>query len=105
MSWWMRRAAIACVLVSGACAAEPGPLASGAVTSDWLRLLGPAHNATSPETHLLHDLPKTGPRIVWEKEKGNGFGGPAISGERLVIFNRAENREVVQCLNATTGDE
>lgn len=105
MSASLRRAAVACLLISGAFAAEPKPLAAGAVTSDWLRLLGPEHNATSPETHLLHDLPKTGLRVVWEKEKGNGFGGPAISGGRLVIFNRVEKSEVVQCLDAATGSE
>jgi outer membrane protein assembly factor BamB len=71
--------------------------------ADWPRLLGPVHNATSPETGLLHEFPKTGPRVVWEVEKGNGFGGPAIAGERLVIFHRVEGREVVECLHAETG--
>jgi outer membrane protein assembly factor BamB len=86
-------------------AAELKPLASGAVTSDWPRLLGPAHNATSAETHLLHELPKAGLQIVWEREKGNGFGGPAIVGDRLVIFHRVEDRETVECLDALSGKE
>ncbi len=81
----------------------PKALAKEAVTADWPRLLGPSDNATSPETHLLRDLPKTGPRMVWELEKGNGFGGPAIVGERLVIFHRVAGREVVECANAETG--
>jgi outer membrane protein assembly factor BamB len=84
-------------------ASPPKPLAKGAVTADWPRLLGPSDNATSPETHLLRYLPKTGPRIVWELEKGNGFGGPAIVGDRLVIFHRVDVREVVECVNAATG--
>ena len=71
--------------------------------ADWPRLLGPADNATSPETKLLRELPKAGPRILWEFPKGGGFGGPAIVGEKLVIFNRVEEREVVECLNAETG--
>lgn len=81
----------------------PKPLAREARTSDWPRLLGPSDNATSPETHLLHPLPKTGPSIVWELEKGNGFGGPAIVGDRLVIFHRVDKQEVVECVNAETG--
>ena len=52
---------------------------------------------------MLHELPKAGPRILWEVAKGGGFGGPAILGEKLVIFNRVEEREVVECLNAETG--
>ena len=67
------------------------------------RLLGPAHDATSPVTHVLHEFPKAGPRVVWEVEKGGGFGGPAIVGEKLVIFHRMEEREVVECLHAETG--
>ena len=48
-------------------------------------------------------MPKEGPPIVWEAPKGNGFGGPAIEGERLVIFNRVDGNEVVECLNSHTG--
>ena len=95
----------ACLCAAGVSAEEPRPLPAGAVTADWPRLLGPAHNATSPETKLLHDLPKSGLRIVWEREKGNGFGGPAISGNRLVIFNRVEGNEVVECLDPLSGRE
>ncbi|MEO7317615.1 MAG: PQQ-binding-like beta-propeller repeat protein [Chthoniobacteraceae bacterium] len=71
--------------------------------ADWPRLLGPAHDATSPERNLLHELPKAGPRILWEVAKGGGFGGPAIVGDKLVIFHRIEEREVVECLHAETG--
>ena len=97
--------AAACLIAAGASAGELKPLAAGAATSDWPRLLGPAHNATSPETHLLHEFPKSGLPVVWEKEKGNGFGGPAISGDRMVIFNRVDNQETVQCLDPKTGNE
>jgi outer membrane protein assembly factor BamB len=83
--------------------APPKPLSKAAITSEWPRLLGPSHNATSPETRLLHDLPKGGPRVVWEVAKGNGFGGPAIVGDRLVIFHRMGERETIDCLNAETG--
>ena len=77
--------------------------ATPALAADWPRLLGPTHDATSPETHLLHEFPKAGLRILWEREKGGGFGGPAIAGDELVIFNRIEEREVVECLSAETG--
>jgi len=71
--------------------------------ADWPRILGPAENATSPETELVHELPKGGPRVLWEVEKGNGFGGPAIVGDRVVIFFRVDGKEVVECLSAETG--
>jgi outer membrane protein assembly factor BamB len=83
--------------------AAPRPMSKGAVTGDWPRLLGSAHDATSPETHLLHELPGSGPRIVWEVAKGNGFGGPAIVGGRLVIFHRMDGKEIAECLDSETG--
>ncbi|MDB6148703.1 MAG: Pyrrolo-quinoline quinone [Chthoniobacter sp.] len=83
--------------------AAPKALAPSAVTSEWPRLLGPTHNATSPETRLLHRLPEAGPRVVWELAKGSGFGGPAIAGDRLVLFHRVGNRESVECVRAENG--
>jgi outer membrane protein assembly factor BamB len=81
----------------------PKPLAPGAVTSDWPCLLGPSHNEVSVETHLLHAFPANGPQLVWEIDKGEGYASPAISGDHLVLFHRVENVEVVDCLNASTG--
>ena len=75
----------------------------GVHAADWPRLLGPADNATSPETKLLRELPKDGPRVLWQVEKGSGFGGPAIVGGRCVIFHRVDGREVVRCLDAESG--
>ncbi|MHA3770981.1 outer membrane protein assembly factor BamB family protein [Verrucomicrobiota bacterium sgz303538] len=80
-------------------------LAPGTVTSDWPRFLGPANNASSPETNLLRDWPKEGPRKVWEIEKGKGWSCPAISGDRLVLLHRVGEREVIDCLRAENGEK
>jgi hypothetical protein len=66
--------------------APPKALNAEAKTSDWHRLLGPHDDATSPETHLLHDLPKDGPPKVWEVKKAEGYTSPAIEGNYLVFF-------------------
>lgn len=119
----LRRAAAAPLITSAAallllglsCLAEerakaiyhqaPQPLASSAATSDWPRFLGPTHNASSPETKLLKEWPQDGLRKVWEVEKGKGWACPAISGERLVLFHRAGDREVIDCLHAENGEK
>src|SRR5438128_4424459 len=69
--------------------AKPKPLPAGAVTHDWTSFLGPAHNAMSTETGLLHTWPKTGPKLVWEMKKWTGYSSPAISGDRLLFIHRA----------------
>lgn len=40
----------------------------------------------------------------WEYPKGTGYACPTIVGERLVVFHRVDKEEVVDCLNAGTGE-
>lgn len=84
--------------------APPKPLPEGAVTQDWPRFLGPNNDASSGETKLLLTLPKDGPKIVWEMEKGEGYTSPAISGDRLVFFHRIDDEEVIECRHRETGE-
>jgi len=84
--------------------AAPKPLPAGAVTGDWPCLLGPNHNQTSPETHLLRRFPPGGPKLVWEVGKGEGYAAPAVVGDRLVLFHRVQDEEVIECLNALDGE-
>src|SRR5579885_2550066 len=81
----------------------PSPLAHSAVTTDWPCLLGPMHNEVSPETHLIDEFPKTGPKLVWEMKKGEGYASPVILGRRLVLFHRVKDQEVIDCLDTETG--
>lgn len=83
--------------------APPRSLASGAVTSDWSSFLGPTHNMQSPETKLLQTFAPGEPHCVWEMKKGAGYGAPAVSGERLVLFHRLADDEAIDCLNAQDG--
>jgi outer membrane protein assembly factor BamB len=81
----------------------PRPLAPGAVTHDWRTFLGPAHNGISTEAPLVKTFPKTGLPIVWEARKGEGYAAPAVIGDRVVVFHRVENEEIIECLQAETG--
>ena len=81
----------------------PKPLPAGAITSDWPSFLGPTHNMFSPETKLAHEFPKEGLPLVWEMKKGEGFAAPAILGERLILFHRVGEKEVVDCLHPADG--
>src|SRR5258708_2809485 len=68
--------------------AAPKALAAGAVSEDWPSFLGPRHNSTSTETHLLKAWPKTGPTLLWSLVKGTGYASPAIRGDALVYVHR-----------------
>ncbi len=86
-----------CVLaVHGVAAAEP-------VVADWPRILGPAHDSTTPESGLLQNFPAVGLRAVWEMPLSSGMGGPAIAAGRIVVFHRPDEKETVECRDAATG--
>lgn len=82
---------------------EPAPLTKDAVTTDWPRFLGPADDASSPETPLLKDFTSGKPKLLWRVDMGEGYTSPAIMGERLVIFHALEGRETVECLHRENG--
>jgi outer membrane protein assembly factor BamB len=84
--------------------APPKPLPKDAVTHEWASFLGPTHNLVSSETKLLKQFPKDGLAVVWEAKRGSGYSAPAIVGDQLVMFHRAGDEEVVECLHRETGE-
>jgi outer membrane protein assembly factor BamB len=89
----VRRALIVAVLAAGASVAA----------ADWPQFLGPTRNGvyTGP---LATSWPAAGPRKVWQKRVGQGFAGPLIVGDRLILFHRVANEEVVDALDTKTGE-
>lgn len=83
--------------------AAPKPLAADATTAGWSHFLGPAYNATTPETKLLETWPAGGPKVVWELATGDGYACPVFGDGRLVFFHRVDGRETVDCLDPETG--
>jgi outer membrane protein assembly factor BamB len=58
---------------------------------------------TSPETPIRKDLPTGTFRPVWEMKKGEGYAAPAVAGDRLIVFHRLGDSEVVDCLHPSDG--
>lgn len=83
--------------------APPRPLAAGAVTHEWRAFLGPLHSPASTERPLLARFPPSGPRMVWEITKGEGYAAPAVVRDSVVLFHRVGDEEVVERLHAETG--
>jgi outer membrane protein assembly factor BamB len=78
-------------------------MAGALLAADWPQFLGPNRNCTSSETGLLATWPQEGPPKVWEKQVGEGYSGPVVAGDRLILFHRLAKSEVVECLDAATG--
>src|ERR1700731_2913220 len=83
----------ACLLAAGGCLAA----------ADWPQFLGPSRNGVYAGPPLAESWPPGGPRLVWRKKVGQGFSGPAVAGNRVILFQRVGGEEVVEALDAGTG--
>ena len=72
---------------------------------DWPFFLGPNGDSKSPETGILKEWPKEGPKIVWQRELGISYGIGSVSKGRYYQFDRIGDRATLFCLNAETGKE
>ena len=78
-------------------------VAAGAVCADdWPQFLGPRRDGVSQETGVKA-WGADGPRVLWARDIGSGYAGPVIAGERLILFHRMANEEIVECLGAADG--
>ena len=69
--------------------------------ADWPQILGPARNASTTTTVAV--WPQGGPEIRWREPIGEGFAGPAVVGNRLILFHRVADEEVVEARDTATG--
>ncbi len=81
--------------------AIPAPRRAG---EDWPRFLGPLGTGVSSETGLAESWPADGPPIVWSKSIGVGYSAPSVRGNRLVFHHRQGREEIVECVQADTGE-
>jgi outer membrane protein assembly factor BamB len=85
---------VVCVVLLGACAA---------CAQDWPQWRGPNRDGKAN-----FDAPKTWPKELTQKWKvtvDDGVATPALVGDRLYVFTRQGEKEVVRCLAAADGKE
>jgi outer membrane protein assembly factor BamB len=70
---------------------------------DWPQILGPERNGKASGEKLASTWPAGGPRKLWIYKLGSGYAGPAVVGERVVVFHRLADREIVEALDAASG--
>ena len=73
------------------------------VAGDWPQILGPHRNGEASDEKLSNTWPKDGPKLLWRYSIGSGFAGPAVVGNRVVVFHRVADQERVEALDASTG--
>src|SRR5262245_60472552 len=66
---------------------------AAAWADDWPQWLGPKGDAVWREDGLLDKFPKDGPKVLWRKEIGAGYAGPAVVGDRVFVTDRVRPKD------------
>lgn len=88
----------------GVVAAIVATAGAGTAARDWPQFLGPARDGRYTGPPPAASWPAEGPRRVWSRPVGAGFAGPAVADGRVILFHREGGREVVEALDASTGE-
>lgn len=94
----MRRVLLSVLAVVGAAAVV--------MADDWPGYLGPRRDGTSAEKGLLAAWPEGGPKVLWTRDVGKGYGGASVRDGKVYFLDReGQARDVLRCLNLGTGKE
>jgi outer membrane protein assembly factor BamB len=74
-----------------------------AQSNAWPQFLGPTRDAVYHGNDLAANWPREGPRTLWQVPAGEGFSGPVVADGKLILFQRVDANEVVECLEWQTG--
>ena len=77
--------------------------ASVSVSNDWPQINGPDRNGIAKDEVLLKEWPKDNLTEVWSHPVGQGYSGPIVVGEKLIVFHRPGRQYLVEALSAKTG--
>lgn len=75
-----------------------------APAQDWPQFLGPDRNLKTTSTNFTLEWPGGEPPVLWQKKIGTGWSGPVVADGNLILHDRVNNREVVSCFDALTGE-
>jgi len=78
-------------------------LGAQAIAADWPQILGPTRNGIYAGPPLSEAWGTAGPRVVWRKQIGSGLSGPVVAQNRVILFHRVANTEVVEAMDAASG--
>lgn len=68
---------------------------------DWPTWRGALRDGKSPDTGLVKEWPKDGPKLLWTFEKaGKGYSSPAFVGGKIYLTGSRDGKAEIICLDA-----
>jgi len=78
---------------------------SAGFSGDWPQILGPNRNCQTSGEKLADSWDAQKPEKLWEFKAGQGYAGPAVKDNRVLVFHRVGRSERLDCIDTKTGDE
>ena len=78
-------------------------LGAQAIAADWPQVLGPGRNGVYDGPALSETWGASGPRVAWRRQIGQGLSGPVVVQNRVILFHRVSDREIVEAIDAAGG--
>lgn len=79
-------------------------LTHNCVAGDWPQILGPNRDGKAVHELAIPKWSESGPQRKWSRPVGQGYAGPAVVGDQVILFHRVGDVERLESLNAATGD-
>jgi len=90
----MRQVALLLLLLSG------GILRA----EDWPQFLGPKRDGSADSEKIVTRINSDGQPILWRQPAGQGYSGPVVVGNKVLLFHQPKNEEVLECLSTESGE-
>lgn len=79
-------------------------LAAISEAGDWPQILGPNRNGHAEEEKLMDKWPDDGPELLWRRDLGSGYAGPAVKDGVVYLFHRQGSSELLDAVDLKTGE-
>lgn len=70
----------------------------------WPQFRGPRADGISRESNLARRWPETGPKVLWKKRLGGGYGSFSVVEGRVFTMSRTDDEEWIHSWDAHTGE-
>jgi outer membrane protein assembly factor BamB len=74
-----------------------------AIATDWPRWRGANHDGVSSESDWKADWGTNSPPVNWSEDLGYGLSSVSVVGDHLYTMGNKHDRDIVYCLDVTTG--
>ena len=90
-------------IIAYACGLAMTLLAGNGSADDWNQILGPNRDGIAKSLKTVEGWPNGKPTIHWRFPLGDGYAGPAVVGNQVIVFHRVDSKERVESIDRETG--